>query len=114
MPRSRKTADLSSSPDPLELLPPPRFSPFRRNPNSPHKQLQLRLLELNADITNDRVASPSITAVDIDNRECASRIDSREGKEFLLVCGWKREWKGIIRYDEETGCETGTTEEEEG
>jgi hypothetical protein len=55
MPRRKKTVDISSSPDPLELLPPPRFSPFRRNPNSPHKQLQLRLLELNADIADDRV-----------------------------------------------------------
>jgi hypothetical protein len=49
MPRNAR--DVSSSPDPLELLPPPRFSPFKR---SPHKQLQLRLLELNADINNDK------------------------------------------------------------
>ena len=55
MPRGKKTVDISSSPDPLELLPPPRFSPFRRNHISPHKQLQLRLLELNADIANDHV-----------------------------------------------------------
>jgi hypothetical protein len=55
MPRGKKAADISSSPDPLELLPPPRFSPFRRNPISPHKQLQLRLLELNADIAYDQV-----------------------------------------------------------
>ena len=55
MPRAKKKADISSSPDPLELLPPPRFSPFRRNPNSPHKQLQVRLLELNADIAHDQV-----------------------------------------------------------
>jgi len=57
MARGKKAVDLSSSPDPLELLPPPRFSPFKRNPNSPHKQLQLRLLELNTDITNDQVLS---------------------------------------------------------
>jgi hypothetical protein len=55
MPRQKKTAAISSSPDPLELLPPPRFSPFRRNPISAHKQLQLRLLELNADIAHDQV-----------------------------------------------------------
>jgi len=53
MPRSKK-ADFSS-PDPLEILPPPRFSPLRRDPSSPHKQLQLRLLELNADISHDKV-----------------------------------------------------------
>jgi hypothetical protein len=55
MPRPKKPADPSSSPDPLEFLPPPRFSPFKRDPRSPHKQLQLRLLELNADIGHDRV-----------------------------------------------------------
>ena len=59
MPRAKKTTDLSSSPDPLELLPPPRFSPFKRNPYSPHKQLQLRLLELNTDITHDQVLHPT-------------------------------------------------------
>ena len=67
MPRSKKTTDLSSSPDPLELLPPPRFSPFRRNPNSPHKQLQLRLLELNADIADDRVFSLRLGVLTLDN-----------------------------------------------
>ena len=57
MVREKKVgSELSSSPDPLEILPPPRFSPFRRNPYSPHKQLQLRLLELNADIANDQVS----------------------------------------------------------
>ena len=66
MPRGKKRTDVSSSPDPLELLPPPRFSPFRRNPYSPHKQLQLRLLELNTDITNDQVPLPHGQFVDID------------------------------------------------
>ena len=66
MPRVKKTVDLSSSPDPLELLPPPRFSPFRRNANSPHKQLQLRLLELNADIANDQVPQVQGRQTDID------------------------------------------------
>jgi hypothetical protein len=55
MPRPKKVRDLSSSPDPLEFLPPPRFSPMKRDPTSPHKQLQFRLLEVNTDIGDDKV-----------------------------------------------------------
>ena len=71
----KRVDDRESSPDPLELLPPPRFSPFKRKPYSPHKQLQLRLLELNADITDDKVNLMTFEA-HLDYRKCFAGVDA--------------------------------------